>query len=469
MSVTTTSPPAPAATPYATRVRRARGLLRALLWLVLFSGLAATILGFIAVQDTLQRYRVIVSDTAYSADAAQTAREALLAFHSQTATYLAQQDTPEGAARQQDAAAEWTRYQEALRQLWGNRSDAEYGEFTLFEATDRATLRYRATIDGMNAFVASNAPDLATDAFLQANTIMVQELLPPLNRLEQLKLESMEEAYATTSSAIGLWRTLLGLVAGGLVLLLILTWMLTRFHLHYRWTWQLVLASVVGLLLAVWFIGTLQKADQDVEVLVRGAYDTISGAQSTAALLTQARALQSMALFAPEERDRFLSDADEYLFLVEQQLCGERACTDDSFLMGEALIAIEAREAALEGQQTYGLPRAPLVATAYENRFPGEATHLEQLRLAIAEMRDVQVELRAGNTDPAVQQQSQSAYTPAIAAVDNLVTDVRALYDRLYDETTTLMTVNRVLAVLFLGLALLGAWGIQWRRSALSV
>ena len=61
MSVTATSQSAPN---YAVTVRRTRRWLQLLLWLMLLSGIVATLLGFFAAQDTLQRYRAIVDDSA---------------------------------------------------------------------------------------------------------------------------------------------------------------------------------------------------------------------------------------------------------------------------------------------------------------------------------------------------------------------------------------------------------------------
>ena len=148
--------------------------------------------------------------------------------------------------------------------------------------------------------------------------------------------------------------------------------LITRFWLHYAWTWELGVATLVGLLLFVWFNVTLLRATNDVEILVRQAYDTVSGIQSVEALLTQAEALESMAIFNPEGAQNFLSDADEYLFLLEQQLCGEPQphCTDTPFV-GGGQITQGALEIATEGQGKYGLPRAPLVASACQQPLCG--------------------------------------------------------------------------------------------------
>ncbi|MCB0077364.1 MAG: hypothetical protein KDD73_08040 [Anaerolineales bacterium] len=460
MSVTATSQSAPN---YAVTVRRTRRWLQLLLWLMLLSGIVATLLGFFAAQDTLQRYRAIVDDSAFSADAAQSAREAVLAFHSNTATALADEGVDQAAL---PSSSDWQRYQEALRQLWENRSDRTYGEYALFAATDEATLRYRAAVDGMTAFAANGEDERATAAFLTANTILVQALLPPLNRIEQLKLESMEAAYNTTSAAIDRWQRWLLITAGLLVLALVSAWLTTRFHMRYRWTWQLILATVAAALLLLWFNSSLGKASDDVALMVRGAYDTISITQSSSALLTQAQALQSMALFAPESQEPFLSDADEYLFLVEQQLCGDRNCTDRPFLDSAGTVSRETKQIAREGQQTYGLPRAPLVDYADQRRFPAQAATLDSLRQSVADMRRVQRALQGG--DLAAAPQGRRAYAVAIDQASALTSEVRTLYDQLYDNATLMMGANRALTLLFIVLALLGAWGIQRRRTALA-
>ncbi|MGH2542109.1 MAG: hypothetical protein ACRDIB_04910, partial [Ardenticatenaceae bacterium] len=164
---------APAGMGYAVTVRRARRFLQVLLLAIVVTGIVATVISFFAVQDTLQRYRAIVADSARSADAAQAAREAVLAHHSEAAQYLSRlDDAAEAASAQQNATTEWRTYQEALRDVWQNRSDEQFGEFAVFEAADRATLRYRAAIDAMFAFVEADDLPAAEREFLESHQIL---------------------------------------------------------------------------------------------------------------------------------------------------------------------------------------------------------------------------------------------------------------------------------------------------------
>ena len=465
---TTTAPSAR----YAVSVRRARGLLRFMLTALVVTGLLSTLISFIAAQDALSRYRQIVADSAVSADAAQAARASVLAHHSAAADYLSQQGTPEADAALTRSQQAWREYQESLRGLWENRSDERYGEFAVFESADSATLRYRAGIDAMIAFNGAGNVEAAQDAFLNSHQILVQELVPALNGLESVKLESMEEAYATTNETVTAWQRVLLAVGGASVLLLLLGFFLTRYWLHYAWTWELALAALVGLLLFAWFNLSLLYAANRVEVLVRDAYDTVSGIQSVEALLTQVEALESMAIFNPEQAPAFLSDAEEYLQQAEQQLCGEFSphCTSTPFLSGNR-ISPQVAEAAISGQSKYGLPRAPLVAFA-NDRFAGEPEALEALRAAMEQYIAANIvlsnEVAVGEPLGATQSPlSTEAYVAALDAAAREQTVARQEFNGIYDRVTTSMEVNRWLALLFTGLAALGFWGLRRRREAL--
>ncbi|MDQ4078760.1 MAG: hypothetical protein M3220_21275 [Chloroflexota bacterium] len=469
--ITQRSGPSAGRAGYGVTVRRARAFLRFLLLAMALTGVITTVISFLAVQTTVQRYQAIVTDSARSADAAQEAREAVLASHSAVATFLSRLDNPDEAAEEaRRGDIQWREYQEALREIWQNRSDAQFGEFAVFEAADSATLRYRGRVDAMHAFVEVGEQEAAQDAFLEGHQILVRELLPALNGLESVKLERMEEAYAITSAEINRWQQTLFYLGATAVGLLVLAFLATRYWLRYAWTWELVVASVVGLLLFGWFNITLIRAADDVEVLVRQAYDTISGIQSVEALLTQADALESMAVFDPARSERFLSDADEYLFLLEQQLCGDRACTDTAFIEGSELRADKVA-AAFEGQQTYGLPRAPLLASASTNQFEGEAVALEELRVAVQEFRAANVELRegvaAGSVPRDVLEASEVAYARALDASEQVRQIARDTFEGIYRAVVWTMAANRWLSLLFTGLALLGFWGLRRRREAL--
>lgn len=456
---------------YAITVRRARNLLNYLFWLLIFSGVITTVISFYAVYDALGRYSTIVDDSSFSADAAQSARSTLLAHHSAAAEYLSQPGTEESRLALVNSEQKWMNYQEHVRNVWQNRSDQAFGEYAVFRATDRATWRYRDRISAMKAFVEVGDVEQAKDAFIKSHEILIQEVLPALNGLESLKLESMEEAYGTTNESISNSLTILFVVGGSTLLLLVLGFLITRFWLHYGWTWELGTASLVVIVLFAWVSFSLYYAANQVEVLVRDAYDAISGVQSVEAYLTQAEALESMAIFDPNRKDEFLNDADEYLFLLEQRLCGELACTDNTFLDG-SVISNNASDAAAAGKGKYGLPYDPLVLNAKGNGFAGEASTLEELRGEIALYRDandwLQDELATGDTVSAEQREnSTEAYNLALEKAKEEQSIARNEFDRIYNQVALMMMLNHLLVFLFAGLAALGAWGIRRRRKGL--
>ncbi|MGB0386576.1 MAG: hypothetical protein ACPGWR_17340 [Ardenticatenaceae bacterium] len=459
---------------YAVTVRRARNFLKYLMWMTVAAGVITTLISFLAVNDALGRYQTIVADSAISADAAQSGRSALLAHHSAAADYLSQQGTSEAAQALGLSQQQWRQYQQHVRRVWENRSDQEFGEYAVFEAADNATWRYRGQIDAMVAFVEAGDIERAEKAFLKSHDMLIQEVLPALNGLESLKLESMEEAYATTNADLTNWLQALLAVGGVMLFLLVLGFLLTRFWLHYGWTWEIGLGTLAAILLFAWMNYWIYHAATEVEVLVGNAYDAISGAQSVEALLTQADALESIAIFDPEQANQFLSDADEYLFLLEQRLCGDLDCTNESFLNGSD-IAEKVNGAAEDGKGKYGLPYDPLVSNAYDNNFAEEPNTLEALRVEIQSYREandwLQEELKeaTGNTivPPEQRQNSTEAYRAALQATKTERDIARAEFNGIYTLVTTAMELNRVLALGFIALSALGSWGIRRRRKAL--
>jgi FtsH-binding integral membrane protein len=462
--------PIPTRTGYAVTVRRARGVLRFLLIATLVAGIATTVVGFFAVNRALDSYSEIVADSARSADAAQSARSAILAHHSAAADTLS---LAEGTARNEARVrteTEWQNYQLNVRRVWQNRSDQQFGEFAVFDAADIATWRYRAKVDAVMAFLDAGETERAQQTFLEAHTLLIREVLPALNGLASVKLESMEAAYSTTSEGVNQWLTTLIVVGGASVLLLITGFALTRLWLRYAWTWELLLASVVAVALFLWFNYSLSYAASEVETLVRSAYDSIAGVQTVESYVTQAEALESMAIFAPQQSTPFLEDSQEYLFLAEQRLCGELACTDADF--GGDAITFNVRDAALAGQGKYGLPDAPLVANASTNDFEGEPAALTALGNSIRQYRSANAVLineLAGGQQASEQQRtdSRNAYLATIEAVRTEQTIVRNEFNNIYSTVTSWMEVNLWLTALFTVVAVLGAVGLRRRRMSL--
>src|SRR5688500_282785 len=171
--------PAPATTPaptragYAVTVRRARSLFRFLLIATLVAGIATSIVGFFAVDRALDSYEEIVADSAVSADAAQAARSAILAHHSLAADTLSLAGESERNSAISRTENQWAIYQYHLRRVWQNQSDAQFGEFAVFEAADRATWEYRAKVNAMLAFAAAGEAERAQQTFLEAHTLLV--------------------------------------------------------------------------------------------------------------------------------------------------------------------------------------------------------------------------------------------------------------------------------------------------------
>ncbi len=322
----------------------------------------------------------------------------------------------------------------------------------------------------MFSYYQAGEANRAGDAFLEAREILNTRLVPALGGLEAVKVEDMETTYAGAAETISGWTT--ALTWGALVLVLILAaGLLAIRRMHYRWSWPVGAALVVCAALAGLMLFQLNQARNDARVMVREAYDSIAGVQDMAANLSQGRALESIAIFDPDQAASHLGDFDQYMELVEQRLCGPRDCTANTFLSGGDQISAAVSAAAVDEKNRLGLARLPLVANV---TFPGQAAAYEQFRVNYRKWLDAhatlaqQVEARqlaaASQTSTG---DSASAFADVVASVDAAGQVARAEYDKIWQGVYRTTTINQALALAFPLMGLIGAWGVWVRRSEL--
>src|SRR5207237_1126612 len=164
-----------------------------------------------------------------------------------------------------------------------------------------------------------------------------------------VKVEDMEATYAGAEQEITRWRYALIGAAALLVLIFLGGWFAVR-RMHYRWSWPVGAALIVSAVLAILMQFQLGQASADARVMVREAYDSVAGVQDMIALLSQGRALESIAIFDPKESALHLDSFNQYNSLVEQKLCGPANCTAQGFLSGSDTINPNVKTAAL-GEQ----------------------------------------------------------------------------------------------------------------------
>jgi len=404
--------------------------------------------GFIAWQANLatyNAYHTIVDEGSVSVDAALRARSAALDHMSAAATFL----ETTGATQQEAqalATSRWADFNNEARISWRNLSDPTHGENTVFSAADLAASDYIQQIGAMFSYYAAGQTPQAGQAFLDARQIMNTRLVPALGGLEADKVEAMETTYAGVSQQITNWRYALIGVALLLVVIFLAGWLAIR-RMHYRWSWPVGGALLVSAALALLMQFQLGQASSDAGVLVREGYDSVAGVQDMVALLSQGRALESIAIFDSKDAATHLSDFDQYNATVEQTLCGPVNCSQQAFLSGNDTIAPNVRDAALAEQTRLGLPHPPLVANV---NFPGQVTS-GQLQAAST--------TSTGESAPAFAKAVQSANAAGQVA--------RNKYDNIWQGVYFTTGLNQALALLFPLLGLLAAWGIWQRRTEL--
>ncbi|HEY7295853.1 MAG TPA: hypothetical protein VH916_12485, partial [Dehalococcoidia bacterium] len=343
-------------------------LWRELLLVVLVAGclmaIVAAAVVFAASVVMSNRYSAIVNEGAKSVDAAQSARADILDSAGASADALAATQPAARAQARQNAANSYAAFKEQLRLSWQNRSDQTYGEFAAFDAADRASTDYAGDIGAMNAALDANRPDDARAAFNSAYTVLNTRLLPALtNGLQQDKVDFMEARYASTSSTLRNWAIAVGAVSLLLLLVALGGYLLTR-RMHHRMTWELVLAIVLAVAVGAWVVVQLRRGDTQAKVLVRQAYDSVAGARDEQALVSQENALESIAISDaadPTKAQQHFSDISDLDLQAQQNLCGKAGCAATPFTAnGGDAVQPGVVATALDGQDRFGLPRAPL-------------------------------------------------------------------------------------------------------------
>jgi hypothetical protein len=454
--------------------RRIAGL-RSRMMLIISASVAFGILaGFIAWQanaNTYAAYHKIVDEGSVSVDAALRARAAVLDHMSAAATFLETTGTTQDEARKR-AEQRWADYNNESRISWRNVSDQTHGENNVYQAADSASSDYIQQIGAMFAYYDAGDKEKAGQAFLQARETLNNRLIPALGGLEAVKVEAMEATYAGAEQMITRWRYVLVGVAVLLVLIFLAGLLAVR-RMHYAWSWPVGIALIVAAGIAIVMQFQLAQASADARVMVREAYDSIAGVQDLAALLSQGRALESIAIFDPEQSSAHLESFDQYNSLVEQKLCGPRDCTINNFLLDGVRDTISpvVLKLALDEQSKLGLPKPPLVANVH---FPDQARRYETLRANYRIWLDAHKELseqvKSGQLDAASATSAAKGaetFAELASSVDASVQVARDKFNNIWEGVYRTSTINQGLALVFVLCGGLCAYGVWSRRAEL--
>jgi hypothetical protein len=434
-------------------------------------GVLAGLIAWGANANTYAAYHKLVDEGSISVDAALRARAAVLDHMSAAATFLETSGAPQAEARQR-AVQRWADYTNESRISWRNLTDQTHGENNVYQAADRASSDYIQQIGAMFAYYDAGETGKAGQAFLAARETLNTRLVPALGGLEAVKVEDMEATYAGAEQMVTRWRyALIGVAALLVVIFLAGLWAVRR--MHYTWSWPVGGALLVAAGLAFVMQLQLAQASADARVMVRQAYDSIAGVQDLAALLSQGRALESIAIFDPKQSAAHLESFDQYTTLVEQKLCGPRDCTQTSFLAGDGTIYPAVQRAALDEQSKLGLPRTPLIANV---NFGGQANGYEALRADYRKWLDAhqvlatqvesnQLSVASGTSSG----ESAQAFAKLGTSVDAAVGVARGRFDEIWKGVYSTSSINQALALVFVLCGVLAATGVWRRREELFV
>lgn len=434
-------------------------------------GLLAGLIAWQANVTTYNAYHTIVDEGSVSVDSALRARAAVLDHMSAAATFLETTGDTQKAAMSR-ASERWAAFNNEARVSWRNLTDSTHGEIAVYQAADRAASDYIQQIGAMFSYYAGGQKDKAGEAFLAARETLNTRLVPALGGLEAVKVEAMEAAYAGAEQQITRWRYALIGVAVVLALIFLAGLFAVR-RMHYKWSWPVGVALLVSIGLALLMQLQLGQASSDARKMVRGAYDSVAGVQDMTALLSQGRALESIAIFDSKNAAQHLNDFDQYNMLVEQKLCGPRDCTNKSFLLGLDTIAGDVKKAAEDEQSRLGLPRVPLVANVI---FTGQAAAYEQFRQDYRAWLDAHNQLagqvKAGQLQVASATstgQSADAFAKVVSSANAAGQVARNEYEKIWQGVYRTTGVNQALALAFPLMGLLAAFGVWQRRNELFV
>ncbi|HLZ69883.1 MAG TPA: hypothetical protein VKV26_08245 [Dehalococcoidia bacterium] len=470
----------------AAAARPARGRVHTWRELLLVALVAGCLVAVIAAAVVLaanivmnDRYSAIVNQGAKSVDAAQSARADILDSAGASADALATTQPNARAQARQNAANSYAAFKEQLRLSWQNRSDQTYGEYAAFNAADAASTDYAAAIGAMNAAIDGNRLDDARAAFSSAYSVLNTRLLPALtNGLQQDKVDFMESRYASTSSTLRNWAIASGTVSVLLLIVALGGYVLTR-SMHHLLTWELALAILLALGVGLWVVVQLRRGDTQAKVLVREAYDSVAGARDEQALVSQQNALESIAIFDaadPAKIQQHFAEIADLDLQAQQNLCGKLGCVNTPFTAGggDAVQAAVVTNA-LDGQDRFGLPRAPLVANVH---FGEQAKSLELARNAYLAFLKADGDLRAAlQKNPADTASAatvnagagQTAFSNTINALSAAAQSARGAYDGIWHSVRDAARIGEGLAAAELVVALLIGIGLWRRRQELFV
>jgi hypothetical protein len=420
--------------------------------------LLALITMFLAINaysTTYNLFRNIVQNSSTTVDASENALQFLASTSQSAADYaLLTSDTPLYEQAQNNIFRDFSHFRDEMFTLRNNvQTDDERSAFTIADTfTDNRFWRHVS-----NLLALRSDDEQARREYLSADNHVRNWINPALQKLENLNYEQMVLAGRRAEGIIA--SRILFVLVPALLLALLLTVVSLRLRqkVHRYLTPGIDIAMLLSWVLIVAMLGNLIAAPGELKRMIQDAYLSVTGSSRILVDANLANRAESSALLDSGNAQTWYERIDDALLRVELRMCGQAGCMNQSFGFGgqarpnASAVAIAQQispddSALIEGS-------VPLLANV---TFPGEVEALERARLAFADYRAINVNLRtlidSGDISSAVAMNteleagsSQEAFNRFAEAIEQERTVNRTVFNRVWETESALLLANQTL------------------------
>lgn len=345
-----------------------------------------------AYNTTYQLFHNIVTINSTTVDASENALQHLASTSQAAADYaLLTSDTPLYEQAQNNIFRDFSLLRDELFTLRDTvQTEDERAVLTIVETfTDSRFWRHVS-----NLLALRSDDNAARLQYLDADNHVRNWINPALQRLENLNYEQMILAGQRAEAEIG--GQVFVLVVPAFLLAALLTLMSFRLRKTIRryLTPGIDIAVVMGWLLLISITADLMNAPRQLKVMIQDAYRSVSAASRVLVDANLANRAESSILLDPDNSAVWTQRFEDAMVHVELQLCGQRGCTTNSFVLGSPTTPnASVVNTALQSSTNADLAEntIPLMANI---TFAGEVERIERARLALLEYRVVNQQLQ---------------------------------------------------------------------------
>ena len=429
-----------------------------------------------AYNTSYELFRGIVEVNSTTVDASERALQDIAQASQAAADYaVLSSATPLFEQAQTDIFRNFSNFRDEMFTLRNNLQSAE--ENTAFTVAD--TFAYSRFWRHVTDLVAQRSIDaIAQQQYLEADNHMRNWINPALQDLENLNFQRMVQAGNQAGSIIATQVILLAIPA--LLLALLLTYLSFRLRqqVHRYLTPGIDIAVVLSWVLLLIMLINLLNAPNQINIMIQDSYRNVSASSRTLVDANDANRAESSELLDITRTDAWNTLFDQAVQRIALRMCGQPDCLKTSFVTSGSTdqpsdqVVYAANDITpTNSTQINGI--IPLMANVTVS---GEATALEQARLALLDFQTADASLRTlittnkmpdaitlnTSTDAGT---SQEAFNRFVSAIDQVRDMNRAVFDQVWQSESQTLQTNRVLFGLigYAAIALLVIVGVYQR------